>query len=99
MRILRLLGVVVALVAGVPASSATLVHSVPATVAFWDAQHGLALLTRFASCGAASSGERVEIERTADGGRTWRPLREACWSESITTVGSSTALLSVTGGL
>jgi photosystem II stability/assembly factor-like uncharacterized protein len=99
MRLLPLLGVAVALVAGASASSATVAHPVPVAVAFWDPHHGLAALSTFASCGARSAGEQLEIERTADGGRTWGRLREVCASERITAVGPSTALLSVAGGL
>src|SRR5690348_5707546 len=99
MRLLLWLGVAVALVAGVPASSATVSHPVPVTIAFWDATHGLAALTTSALCGMPANNERIEIERTSDGGRTWARVHEACASEHLMTAGPGNALLPVHGGL
>ena len=106
MRLLPWLGVVVALVAGVPASSAAGKRPVPVTVAFWDATHGLAALTGFGSCGPRSDGVRVALERTADGGRNWTRVHSACaWVNAyggdvtLATAGTRTAALAVPGGL
>ena len=98
---MRLVPVLIAtVVAGVPAAFAVVKHAVPVTVAFWDGQRGLAAVTRFVSCGPRGSGELVTIERTADGGRTWTRVRDACSvGETLATAGSRTAFVAVPGGL
>lgn len=106
MRLLRLLGVLVALVAGVPASSAGAQRLAPVTVAFWDAQHGLLARSSFDSCSRSVPADRVRFERTSDGGRSWASVRSVCASitgvggeVTLATVAPQTALLSVPGGL
>jgi photosystem II stability/assembly factor-like uncharacterized protein len=106
MRLLLWLGVAVAFVAGVPASSAGTQRHAPVAIAFWDAGHGLAAQTSFESCSRSSPAERVRLERTSDGGRTWATVVSTCASitgvggeVTIATVAPETALLSVPGGL
>src|SRR5262249_47043281 len=95
MRFLPVLGVAVVLVAG---ASATVRRAAPVAVAFWDARHGLLALTTFAPCGRRGSGERIQIARTADGGRSWTRVLAACATESITIAGPQIALVPVPGG-
>src|ERR1043165_198265 len=106
MRLLLWLGVVVALVAGVSASSAAIGRSVPVVVGFWDAQHGLLARSTWASCSSPVPAERISLERTSDGGRTWTSVLSVCASitgvggeVTLVTVAPETALLSVPRGL
>src|SRR5690348_16678623 len=93
MRLVLWLGVALALVAGVPASSAATGRSVPVVVEFWDAHHGLLAQSTWAHCSAPVRAERVSLERTSDVGRTWTPVLSVC--ASITGVGGEVTLATV----
>jgi len=106
MRVLLWLGVTAALVVGVPSSSAAAGRSFPVVIEFWDAQHGLLAESTYASCSAPVPAERVSLERTSDGGRTWTSVLSVCASitgvggeVTLATVAPETALLSVPRGL
>src|SRR5438128_5296056 len=89
-----------------PETGASSKRLVPLAIAFWDGRRGLLPLTSFRSCGSHSGGERVVLERTSNGGRSWQPAARPCASAlgwggevSLATGGRASAWLGVPRGL
>jgi photosystem II stability/assembly factor-like uncharacterized protein len=89
--------------AGAPSASR---RPAPVAVSFWNGRDGLVALTTFRSCRPGGAAEEIVVERTGDGGATWRRVHTACatvagWGGSVAlaTAGPRSALLGVPGGL
>ncbi len=70
----------------------------PLSIAFWDRGHGLLTGSSGDACGR-TTGDRVEVRLTRDGGKTWRRVSTVCGAAGVRTFGESSAVMPVESGL